>query len=409
MLSMIFLLATAPAPPSQAAQDPIVVVGQRINEARNRLDACIARRCPPNEEIDAALALAETQLVSGEYRDARSTLLRSLSRNKDEAKRYPIPVSDLYRANGKVAAHLGFDRDYYRSTWGIYRTMKLGLPSAEDRKFSALMEVAEMTYRTRGHERARLYYDSIAKQAREAGRPDLAAIAELRSAIRHLPPGSSWQMAKINEIASLDSKDMRAPVLEAKLALARMAFEKGDENGAQSALRQLSSLNIKRPILVYTPPFMVEGGQSSPGEMARPMQFETTTKIDVPDNLPSTARRATSTESFGPKTFATNHTPINVEDEWMDVGFRITPEGKVADLKVLRRSGDNGWAPPLLTSIAGRRYTPGKPNDPSSTRVERYTYTSGLEQGATTRVAVHSPRARIEYFDLSPMGIASPD
>ncbi len=409
MLSAIFVLAAASASTSQAGAQPIVVVGQRIKEARAKLDACIARRCPPNEEIDAALALAESQLISGEYRDARSTLLSSLSRNKDEAKRYPLPVSDLYRANGKVAAHLGFDGDYYRSTWGIYRTLKLGMPSAEDRKFSALMEVAEMTYRTRGHERARLYYDSIAKQARAVGRPDLAAIAELRSAIRHLPPGSSWQLAKINEIAGLDGKDMRAPVLEAKLALARMAFEKGDEQGAQSALQELSSLNIKRPILVYAPPFMVAGSQSSPGEMARPMQFDTVTKIDVPDNLPSTARRAGSTESFGPKTFASYHMPLNVEDEWMDVGFRITPEGRVADLKVLRRSGDNGWAPPLLNSIAGRRYTPGKDNDRASMRVERYTYTSGLEKGATTRVAVHSPKGRVEYFDLTPMGIAAVD
>ena len=409
MFSMIFLMASAAATAQTAAQQPIVVVGQRIKEARAKLNACIARQCPPNEEIDAALALAETQLISGEYRGARATLLRSLSRNKDEARRYPIPVSDLYRANGKVAAHLGYDNDYYRSTWGIYRTLKQGLPSAEDRKFSALMEVAEMTYRTRGHDRARLYYDSIAKQARQAGRPDLAAIAELRSAIRHLPPGSSWQMAKINEIAGLDGREMRAPVLEAKLALARMAFEKGDEAGAQAALQQLASLNIKRPILVYTPPFMVTGSQSSPGEMARPLQFETITTIDVPDNLPSKARRATSTEMRGPKTFATQHMPINVEGEWLDVGFLITPEGRVADLKVVRRSGDNGWAPPLLASIAGRRYTPGKPGDPTSTRMERYTYTSGLEQGATTRVAVHSPKARVEYFDLTPRGIASAD
>jgi tetratricopeptide (TPR) repeat protein len=407
MLEMIVLLAAAPAPVAAANPQPIVVVGERIKDARGKLQACIARNCPPNEEIDAALALAEIQLVSGEYRDARSTLLRSLKRNKDEAKRYPIPVSDLYRANGKVAAHLGYDQDYYRSTFGIYHTLKNGLPSEDSRKYSALMEVAEMNYRTRGHERARIYYDLVAKRARADGRPDIAAIAELRSAIRHLPPGSTWQLSAINRIAGLQGKEMRAPVLEARLALARMAFEKKDEQRAQAVLQELASLNIKRPILIYSPPFNLPDGPSSPGEASRPTGYQNTSS--VVDAETGNRRTARNLESRGPSTFATNHMAINVEDEWMDVGFRITPEGRVADLKVLRRSGDNGWAPPLLASIAGRRYTPGKDNHPASTRIERYTYTSALEKGASTRVAVHSPKARIEYLDLSSMGIGAPD
>ena len=270
---MFFLLLAVSLSTSAALQaapasehPPIIVTGQKIRDAKANLRDCIARNCPPDEEIDAALALAEAELLAGEYRDARTTLLASLKRNKDEAARYPIPVSDLYRANGKVAAHLGYDNDYYRSTWGIYQTLKKGMPSAIDRKFSALMEVAEMTYRTRGHERARLYYESIAKQAREAGRPDIAAIAELRSAIRHLPPGSVWQVDKIRRIASLNSADMRAPALEANVALARMSFEKGDEQGAQNSLKNLAHLNIQRPILVYVPPFEVEGGQTGSGE-----------------------------------------------------------------------------------------------------------------------------------------------
>src|SRR5205085_1071541 len=178
--------------------------------------------CPPNEEIDASLALAENQLIYGKYHDARTTLLAALGRNKREAAEYPVPVSDLYRANGRVAAHLGLDADYYRSTWGIYHTLKYGLPPGDVRQFSALMEVAEMMYRTYGHERARLYYESVARRARKAGRPDIAAIAELRSAIRHLPPDSVWQVNVIKRVAGLDGPEMRAPALEARLALARM-------------------------------------------------------------------------------------------------------------------------------------------------------------------------------------------
>src|SRR5687768_3612774 len=130
MLSLLFAfhVAGADAPPPDQTKT-IVVIGQRIDDAAADLKACLARRCKPNEDIDATLRLAETQLLAGKYRDARTTLLASLGRNDDWAKAYPVPVSDLYRANGKVAAHLGFDQDYYRSTFGIYRTLKQGLPS----------------------------------------------------------------------------------------------------------------------------------------------------------------------------------------------------------------------------------------------------------------------------------------
>src|SRR3954468_15196035 len=39
---------------------------------------------------------------------------------------------------------------------------------------------------------------------------------------------------------------------------------------------------------------------------------------------------------YGPHSFASYRMPLNVEDMWIDVGFRITPEGKVSDLQTLR-------------------------------------------------------------------------
>src|SRR5688572_29585540 len=201
LLFLVALSAAQTAGQTETKVDPIVVTGRRIDDASADLKACLAKRCKPDEDIDATLRLAETQLMAGKYRDARTTLLAALGRNKDEAKTYPIPVSDLYRANGKVAAHLGFDKDYYTSTWAIYRTLKHGLPSEDHRKFTALMEVAEMMFRTRGHERARHYYDRVSDEAKRVGRNDIAALAQLRSAIRHLPPGSDMQVRAIKRIA----------------------------------------------------------------------------------------------------------------------------------------------------------------------------------------------------------------
>ena len=99
----ILLSATAAAPPIDSS---IIVTGRAIEDKRVALGACLARHCPPNEDIDASLALAETQLVAGKYREARVTLLAALGRDKKAAMAYPIPVADLYRANGRVAAQL---------------------------------------------------------------------------------------------------------------------------------------------------------------------------------------------------------------------------------------------------------------------------------------------------------------
>lgn len=96
------------------------------------------------------------------------------------------------------------------------------------------------------------------------------------------------------------------------------------------------------------------------------------------------------------------------DDMWVDIGFRITPEGTVAEPKILRSRGDTFWTKGLMTSIEGRRYTPGRTGDPNSYRVERYTYTSPYESQTGSHMVDRSPNGRVEYFDLSPMGIAAP-
>jgi hypothetical protein len=404
LMSFAFSLA---AVPNNSNSQTIVVEGKRINDAEGRLSACLARRCSPDQDIDATLALAEWQLMAGKYRDARTTLLSSLKRNNGAAAKYPIPMSDLYRANGKVAANLGLDRDYYRSTWGIYRTLKHGLPSDDVRKYSALMEVAEMMYRTRGHTRARTYYEFIARQARASGRPDVAAVAELRAAIRHLPPGSGMQVGAIKRIANLSSAEMRAPVLEAKLALARLAFERNDELGAQAVLKGLAGLSIKRPILIYSPPYaMLQRELDTSNEVvtlapAPPVGGEPGGSTNPGTGGPSITKVLPSA-LFSPM----NRLAGNFDDMWIDLKFQIGPDGRVIDPEIVRSKGDLSWVKPLIESIRRRRYTPGQIGEPLSTRLERYTYTSAYEKATTTRSSVRSPEARVEYMDLSDLSAA---
>jgi tetratricopeptide (TPR) repeat protein len=398
------LFASTSSVPQDSKQD-IVVVGRAIQTAKDSLAACLARRCAPNEDIDATLALAESQLVAGKYRDARSTLLKSLGRNKKQGDAYPIPVSDLYRANGRVAASLGIDNDFNRSTWAIYRTLKHGLPDSRDRHYSALMEVAEMLATTRNHERARLYYERIADQARADGRPDIAALAELRMTLRHLPP--YMREARVKKIAYSTDPQTKAAQLEARLALARIAYEEKNVAEADNIVASLGQFTIKKPILVYAPPWDLASAAESLDYTAAFGADSTPAPTVADEGGRAGASGGGVAGALGPSTFASSRMALNVEDMWIDVGFQITPEGRVADLQVLRRHGNIGWAKPLLASIGGRRYTPAVPGSPTAYRRERYTFTSGLAPGAGTKMAQHSPTPRVEYFDLSDISAAN--
>ena len=410
IVAFLSIMILSPTQAARAADPSIVITGRNISDRKAALAACLSRKCPPDEDIDASLALAETLLVAGKYRDARFALLAALGRNRKEAAAYPIPVSDLYRANGRVAAHLGIDDDYYRSTWGIYNTLKKGLPNEKDRQYSAMMEVAEMMAETRGHDTAREYYRSIAHHAQSDGRPDIAALAELRMVLRHYPAYAREHA--IRDIADSTDPNTRAAQLEARLALARMAYEKNDATKGDAIVGELSRFGIRKPILVYSPSWEVDRGMDSIPPLAdnrNVLSMDGNGESGGQNDGGGRGRPASPTQMSpnGPHSFASYRMPLNVEDMWIDVGFRITEQGKVSDIQVLRSHGDIGWSKPLLASIAGRRYTPALPKLPGAYRTERYTYTSGLEPGTASHGQQHSPRARVEYFDLS--DISAPD
>ena len=182
LLASMLAAASAPNPVQPTVSPPITVTARRLEDAEAALRACIARHCPPDEDINATLAYAESLFVTGDYQEARTALRRSLSRNRGAAARFPVPVSDLYRANALVANHLGIEADYERSTWGILGALKKGIPTPDGRHLGARMEIAAMTSRLHGLAEGRNAYDKLARDADKAGRPDIAAMARLRSA-----------------------------------------------------------------------------------------------------------------------------------------------------------------------------------------------------------------------------------
>lgn len=385
MRQSLFLAFLAAWPASAMAQQPeappqgqdIVVTGARIQDYRDRLAACLARNCPPNEDIDATTALAEMLFMAGEYREARTTIRASLGRNRDEARNYPEPVSDLYRANARVARHLGLDRDAQFSTRDILRTLQAGLPVEDHRHFGARMEIAQSLMAFGQYPAARRELRRLAEIARAAGRADVAAVAELRALwVDYLeyPRGST--IRDLTALSVRTGPENRISAIGAKMLLIRIYGERGDTGRVDALLAELRQTNPQRRQLLFAPLYQLtiseDSSQTEGGLPLAGRSMDTTL-----------ARRAG-----------------NFDDMWIDVAFWVQPDGRVNDLQIVRKRGNPDWADPLLQSIRGRRYAAIPGTEPTY-RLERYTYTSGYEVRGGTHIAQRSPRARVEYFDLT--------
>lgn len=367
------LPAAAMAQPREAppqGQD-VVVTGTRLQDYRDRLAACLARNCPPDEDIDATTALAEALFVAGEYRDARSALRASIGRNRDEAARYPEPVSDLYRANARVARHLGLDQDAQTSTREILRALRAGLPQEDHRHFTARLEIVQSLIAFGHYDQARRALAELAERARAAGRDDVVASAELRGLwLSYLQaPGGSAQ----RQLTALSRSTDPRRSIGAKILLVRIYGERGQRARADALIAELGRSSQRRQLL-FNPPF----------------QLGTEDLAPTTDEVVRQGR--TMDSSIG-------RNPGNMEDKWIDVAFWIQPDGSVTGLEVVRGDGARSWANPLLESIRRRRYSQAAGTE-ATYRVERYTYTSGFESRAGSHIMQRSPRARVEYFDL---------
>ncbi|HTU11464.1 MAG TPA: hypothetical protein VMG08_11270 [Allosphingosinicella sp.] len=369
--------AAAQATTAQGGQE-VTVTGRRIQDFRDRLRACIARGCPPNEDVDATLALAEVEFEAGEYQDARRTILESLGRNRQHARTYPEPVADLYRSRARVSRHLGRGDESLRSTLDVRRTLQQGIPTEDYRHFTARLEVAEAYTRASRFEEARGELNQLERAARAANRPDIATLAELRGTwISYLLAPYGEARSRLAEMSRDPSNRVRA--VGAQILLARIYRDQGDPRRADQLVAELARRDAGRRALVYSPPYVLQARET----------IEEGGTVNVNTRIPDTFDRT-----------------------WIDVGFWVMPDGRVDGLELIRQRGNTDWAEPLLRSIRGRRYTVATDNSPTF-RLERYTYTADLERVSGTRIMQRGQRARVEYYDLStgepPADVVVPD
>ena len=364
----------------------IVVTGIRIQDYRDRLAACLARGCPPNEDIDASLALAEALLLNGDYEDARSVVHGSIGRNRDEARDYPEPVSDLWRAETRLSRHLGHDGQAARSADRILRALQAGIPQEDHRHFTARLEIVDLQMSMGNVNRARRELAELTRLARAAGREDVAVMAELRRLwFDYIVDPYGDSRSRLTELARATEPSERLRSTGAKVLLARIYRAEGEDERADALLAEVGQGTSARRRLISAPSYQLQIGQAA-------------NALDVMADSGGGAFAAANITALGN---VRNRTPDTYRDKWIDVGFWVMPDGRVSELEVVRSGSEHQWAEPLLESIRGRVYsTAAEP----TYRLERYTYTAERTAETGTRIRDYSRSARVEYLDLTVPG-----
>ncbi|WP_411291526.1 hypothetical protein [Sphingorhabdus sp.] len=384
-LTAILLLAgvSAPSMAQDDAKREIVVTARSLKDTAADLKACIARKCPPDQDIKATLAHAENQFVEGDYRDARATLANALGRNRKHKGQYPVEVSDLLRANGNVAAHLGESDIYRLSVLDMRDTLKGALKPNDYRVFGAEIEVADSRLKLGYLEEASDKYLEIERRALTMGLPQVAAVARLRDLSLRVQRAETEKTAfRRNDATSAIDQFLKEPTggAEEFKIVAEVLKSRMDRNGGNSETtdkliaRYAAMGGTERPVLLHSKPIEMNEAQA-----ARAMAG------------------GSDLNRLGTQV---------VEKRWVDIGFWISADGKVDEPEILRSEGGTGWTDVVLKSIKTRIYAPLKVEKAGTTpgiyAIERYSLTAQYENDVTgTRIRQRSPIAKIERTDLT--------
>jgi len=395
---------TAPqgsAPTKPAASQEIVVIG-RLGASKRALDECIARHCPPAEDIRASIRHAENQFLNGDYQGAWATLDRAKGRTRGRRNEVAAEYADLMRATALITRNLGEDHAYRTSALQARAVLADNRPPGDPLLLAVSLEVGDMYLRTHHVESAENIYRQIQARARAEGAFTTEAAALLRlvslyvaeamgSELAHSYLGKAKAVAA--EIAARPEPVFRRFDPVARMMVARLAAQLGDSTGLDAAIEAYrSQVGPLVPVVAWAQPPRLDQA-----------------RMGAPNDVTSPGSRDSAASDYIPMTRAENRRPgQDFDDQWIDVSFWVRPNGAVEDVAIIRRSKrlSGGWEVPVLRSVSTRRYVPLalSATDPGLLRIERYTLTAPYEKVTGSIIPGRSPMAgRLEVVDLSPV------
>ncbi len=388
LLALALPLALLAVP---AAADDIVVTGKPLRETAADLKACLERKCPPDQDVAATLAHAENLFIAGDYAASRRTLGASIGRNRKHGEAYPVPVSDLFRANGRIAEHMGEGKNFQLSVLDMRDTLKKGLGESDFRTLVAQIEVGDSRAKLGFPDEALRIYKDVEEDSLAAGKNRVATLARLRQALllkvryEDAPDEGLKRevIDKLNQVIEQPLPGAEEFALAAEVIRAKIDRKAGDAGSTEAIVKRFAEAGgATRPLLIYSEPIERIDLSKTPSDNAPPA---------------NTLSRLTASSAVG---------------QWVDIGFWIGPDGHVADVDILRAGGSQYWVKPVLANIKKRVYAPLKRDGdaaPGFYMIERYTQTARFESDNTgTRMRRREPTARIERIDITPDNYAQP-
>lgn len=381
--------ATAQTPgtevPAAQVAPSITVIGPRLDESERRLRACIARGCPPSEEIDATLAHAEAQFVAGDYRDARATVRSGVARNRRFARIAPEPVADLYRADARIAAHLGFTEKARQGMMASEGVLRDAFGDADARSIAGRIATADAWLSQRRFQAALQAYIAAERLAKRSGNARLEGLALLRRASLDaqlsIARSGDGRPDSLERLLARREPELAMFVDAARVLDARIQLRQGNTDAMETIIAAARQDGTTEPTLLYMPTIVL----SATGDR-------------IVDRL--SGRPAAPLPSARPALLK-----VAVENNWADFGFWVGPDGRVREAELLRAGPklSDDWPKLVIASMAGRRYAPtGEPADsPGIYRVERYSMTSDYSTVGGGRIPTRSAQRKLVRLDLT--------
>lgn len=384
-IATIFTSASAAAAPDGVVRETnaeIVVTAIPLAKSQADLEACIARQCPPEEDVQATLVHAENQFVAGAYTDARKTLEKSLDRNRRYKATLPLGVADLLNANANVTAHLGESTIYRHALFERRDTLRDHLPADDPNMLRAELDLGDSRLKMGYPDEAERKYLKMERHALDKNRPQIAAIARTR-----------YLSLLVLKAQSSPADDWRAKLARKEIAKYVANPTPGAEKyalvGELLALRLDRAMGIHKSTDALIARMIAEGGMERPALLYAPA-------LERNDEDSWRAERSGNVN---------RREPMTDVDKWVDIGFWVNDAGRVEEAEILRHQGDAGWADILLRSIGGRLYVPAASSGGTRQRffmIERYTLTADWERKTGSHLRLRSAIPRIERLDLTP-------
>lgn len=379
MLLIALMLAgqQAAQPPVPQAAPPtadVVITGNRMRDA---LAKCLARNCPPEEEVDAAMNAGAESFAAGRYEEAKAILRRAISRNKQYGARMPGPMSDLYATYADVTEHEGDKEVFKHATRESVDVLRRAYGPGHSAVLRASARVGDMWVKLGDLTSADGEYKDAAGDAQRAGKADLAAALTFRRAWLAL---SARDLARsrrlLEQLEGSHGQDTRFAGL-LRVLCARISIAKGDADNTDELVAALRGAGGAEPVLLYAPPYPELGRAGGSGVAA-------TGGVDV-----MAARAAT----------AADHGDLF----WADIGYWIRPDGKPGEVEILRPSKEVQWAKPLIKQIEERRYAPARqdPGGVGTYRVERFTLRPSYGLPPGSRIERRTGKLTLHVVDLT--------